>query len=43
MTGEPIVKRGGEIILPAEVAEYEALMPSINTAVVAAVAKGGVR
>ena len=32
---EPIVKRGGEVILPAEVAELEALMPSVNDAIVA--------
>jgi hypothetical protein len=32
---EPIVKRGGEVISPAEVAEKDALMPSINAAIVA--------
>lgn len=33
---EPIVKRGGEIILPTQVAEQEALMPALNAAIVAA-------
>jgi hypothetical protein len=32
---DSIVMRGGEVILPAEVAELEALMPSINDRIVA--------
>ncbi len=31
---DPIIMRGGQVMLPAELAEKEALMPSINDAVV---------
>jgi|GEM_PF-6434092 len=31
---EPIVLRGGEVMLPAEVAEADALMPALNDRIV---------
>ena len=36
---ERIVKRGGEVLLPAEIAEKDALMPSLDAAIIAAMSE----